>query len=201
MLLKKKNGIIYFLINLFLIVFAISVLVPVVYMVIISFGKNVMSIDSGLLPKEYTLQNYKELFSKHQFKYWMMNSIIISLGTMALTAVLATVGSYVFSRLKFYGNRVAFKTILLIQIFPITLSMVAIHQILGSMGLLNKLMGLILVDTVMALPYSILLAKGYFDTIPRDLEESAFIDGASKFKTLLRIIVPLYFLYLFLYRE
>ena len=189
--MKKKSKITYFLVNLFLIVFAISVLVPVIYMVIVSFGKNVLSVDSGILPNEYTFMNYKDLFSKHQFKYWMINSIIISLGTMALTSILTTIGSYVFSRFKFYGSRTAFKSILLIQIFPITLSMVAIHQILGSMGLLNKLIGLILVDTVMALPYSLLLAKGYFDTIPRELEESAFIDGAGKIKTLVRIVIPL----------
>ncbi|MEA4848536.1 MAG: hypothetical protein VB106_15010, partial [Clostridiaceae bacterium] len=155
--MKRKNGIVYFFVNLFLVIFAITVLVPVIYMVIISFSKNVMSIDSGILPKEYTLQNYEDLFSKHQFKNWIMNSVIISLGTMALTAILATIGSYVFSRLEFWGSRITFKSILLIQIFPITLSMVAMHRILGSMGLLNNLLGLILVDTVMALPYSMLL--------------------------------------------
>ncbi len=93
----KKRRIVNILLNLFLIIFAISVLVPIIYVVIISFGRNVTSLDSGVLPASYTLQNYKDLFTEFQFKNWIINSIVISLGTMALTLVFATVGAYVFS--------------------------------------------------------------------------------------------------------
>ncbi|NSW91425.1 MAG: ABC transporter permease subunit [Firmicutes bacterium] len=188
---KSKRKLIYFLVNLFLLIFALSVLIPVLYMIVISFGKNVMSLETGVLPKELTLKNYYDLFTKHQFLDWIKNSLIISLGTMVLTVVLTSLGAYTFSRLDFYGKKVAFNTILLIQIFPVTLSMVAIHQILNALGLLNKIISLILVDTVMALAGLILLAKGYFDTIPKELEESAFIDGANKGTVLVMIIIPL----------
>lgn len=188
---KSKRKLIYFLVNLFLLIFALSVLIPVLYMIVISFGKNVMSLETGVLPKEFTLKNYYDLFTKHQFLDWIKNSLIISLGTMVLTVVLTSLGAYTFSRLDFYGKKVAFNTILLIQIFPVTLSMVAIHQILNALGLLNKIISLILVDTVMALAGLILLAKGYFDTIPKELEESAFIDGANKGTVLVMIIIPL----------
>lgn len=187
----KKKKITYILINLFLIVFSISVLVPILYMVIVSFGKNVLSVEAGILPREYTLKNYEYLFTKHQFADWLKNSLIISFGTMALSVVLTSISAYVFSRMDFPGNRVTYKAILLIQIFPATLSMVAIHQILNALGLLNKNISLIMVDTVMSLAGMILLSKGYFDTIPRELEESAFIDGAGKPTVLVKIIVPL----------
>ncbi len=79
----------------------------------------------------------------------------------------------------------------MIQIFPLTLSMVAIYKIVSMLGLINTQISLILVNTVMALPYSILLSKGYFDTIPKDLEESAYMDGASRARTLWSVIIPL----------
>jgi hypothetical protein len=94
-------------------------------------------------------------------------------------------------RFDFIGRTATFKTILLIQIFPLTLSMVAIYKIVSMLGLINTQISLILVNTVMALPYSILLSKGYFDTIPKDLEESAYMDGASRARTLWSVIIPL----------
>ena len=187
----KKRRIVNISLNIFLIIFAISVLVPIIYVVIISFGKNVTSLDGGVLPTSYTLQNYKDLFTEFQFKNWIINSIVISMGTMVLTLVFATVGAYVFSRFDFVGRMVTYKTILLIQIFPLTLSMVAIYKMVSMLGLINTQISLILVNTVMALPYSILLSKGYFDTIPKDLEESAYMDGASKARTLWLVIIPL----------
>ncbi len=188
---KVKKKLIYLLLNLLLLVFALSVLVPVSYMIVISFGENVVSLDSGILPGKFTLKNYHDLFTKHQFVDWMRNSLIISLGTMALTTILTSLGAYAFSRLDFYGKKTTFNGILLIQIFPLALSMVAIHQILNALGLLNKIISLIFVNTVIALSGLILLAKGYFDTIPKELEESAFVDGANKAIVLIMIIIPL----------
>jgi len=188
---KVKKRLICFLVNLFLLVFALTVIVPILYMIVISFGENIMSLDTGVLPQKFTLNNYYALFIKHQFVDWIRNSLIISLGTMVLTTIFTSLGAYTFSRLDFYGKKIAFNAILLIQIFPLALSMVAIHQILSALGLLNKIISLVFVNTVMALPGSILLAKGYFDTIPKELEESAFVDGANKGIVLIMIIIPL----------
>lgn len=174
-----------------LVFLAALILIPIVHMILVSFGKNVVSLDGGVLPTQLTLQNYRSLFTKYQFKNWMGNSIIIASGTMVLTTLLTMTGSYVLSRFHFVGNKTFYKTLLLIQVFPLTLSMVAVHRVIGSLGLLNSPLSLILVDSVMALPYSIMLAKGYFDTIPRDVEESAYMDGAGKTETFIAIIIPL----------
>ena len=191
---KSENigrGIKYILLNLFILLIAVSVLVPIIYMVLISFSKNFLSMEAGVLPKEYTLQNYRDLFEKHTFTDWLKNSIIISMGTMALALILTTMSSYAFSKMKFAGRNMIFKSILLIQIFPLALSMVAIHQIFNRLGLINKPGGLILVNSVMATIGLILISKGYFDTLPAEIEEAALIDGANRFVIFARIVLPM----------
>jgi arabinogalactan oligomer/maltooligosaccharide transport system permease protein len=166
-------------------------LIPFVYMILISLGKNAFAEGGTLLPKQYTFQNYIDLFSKNRFYNWFLNSIILSLGTMVLALILTSVTVYVFSRLKFKGKEKLFSAVLLVQIFPLTLSMVSIHRIFTVFGMLNKIQGLIIVDSVMASAGLVLLAKGYFDTIPFELDESAQIDGAGRLTILWKIIIPL----------
>jgi len=135
--------------------------------------------EAGVLPKEYTLQNYRDLFEKHTFTDWLKNSIIISMGTMALALILTTMSSYAFSKMKFAGRNMIFKSILLIQIFPLALSMVAIHQIFNRLGLINKPGGLILVNSVMATIGLILISKGYFDTLPAEIKRLLLLTGQT----------------------
>ncbi len=110
---------------------------------------------------------------------------------MIISVILVSVTIYVFSRLKFYGKEKLFNFMLLIQIFPLTLSMVSIFKIFVEFGLLNKSIGLIVVDATLASAGLIMLAKGYFDTIPYELDEAAMMDGASKFQILTKITLPL----------
>jgi arabinogalactan oligomer/maltooligosaccharide transport system permease protein len=188
---KGKDATAKLLLNMLLILLSVSILLPVVYMVSVAFGKNVLTLGQDILPRQFTLQNFEDLFTKHKFLVWMKNSLIISFGTMAASVVLTSMGAYALSRLRFAGRDITYRLIILIQIFPLTLSMVAIHQILNALGLLNNLLSLIIINTVLSTTGMLPLAKGYFATIPTELDESARIDGAGKVRVLVSIILPL----------
>ena len=110
---------------------------------------------------------------------------------MVITVILVSVTVYVFSRLRFLGKEKMFNFLLLIQIFPLTLSMVSIFRIFVAIGLLNKMPGLIIIDSTLASAGLVMIAKGYFDTIPYDLDEAAVMDGATKLQILWKITLPL----------
>lgn len=179
-----------FLIQAFLLVLAICVLVPFVYIVLISFGKHVSGTGT-VVPKELTLENYAKLFTQTGFLRWMGNSLFVALGTTLIAVLLVSVSVYVFSRMRFRGRMQLFNAVLLIQIFPLTLSMVSLFHIFVQFDLVNKLLGLILVDSAISSAGLVLLAKGYFDTIPYELDEAAMIDGANKWQIITRITLPL----------
>ncbi len=188
--MMKRKKITNILIQTMLFLLAIITLFPFAYIILISLGANVIS-TSTFIPKEYTFENFKRLFSDTHFTSWLGNSFVIGLMTMIISVVLVSITIYVFSRLKFYGKQKLFNFILLIQIFPLTLSMVSIFKIFVEFGLLNKSIGLIVVDATLASAGLIMLAKGYFDTIPYELDEAAMMDGASKFQILTKITLPL----------
>lgn len=174
----------------FLFILACVVLVPFVYIVLISFGDHVVGTDAKL-PESFSLNNYQQLFEETKFLSWLGNSLLISLGTIGITVLFVSVSVYAFSRLKFIGREGLFRFILLIQIFPLSLSMVSLYKLFIAMGLINKLPSLILIDSVTASAGLILLAKGYFDTIPMELDEAAMMDGANRMQVLLRITLPM----------
>lgn len=174
----------------FLLFLAFITLLPFIYIILISFGKNVISAGAKI-PKEFTFENYKQLFQATKFLNWLGNSILIGLCTMIITVLLVSVTVYVFSRLRFMGKEKLFNFLLLIQIFPLTLSMVSIFRIFVAIGLLNKMPGLIIINSTLASAGLVMIAQGYFDTIPYDLDEAATMDGATKLQILLKITLPL----------
>ncbi|HOA78321.1 MAG: ABC transporter permease subunit [Bacilli bacterium] len=169
---------------------AIITLFPFVYIVLIALGKNVISTNT-FIPEGFTLDNFKRLFTETKFLNWLGNSLLIATLTMIAAVILVSVSVYVFSRLKFYGKRKLFNFVLLIQIFPLTLSMVSIFQIFVRLGLLNRMMGLVIVNCTLASAGLVMLAKGYFDSIPYEIDEAAMMDGASVFQILTKITLPL----------
>lgn len=177
-------------IHVFLLGLCAITLLPFVYILLIAFGKNVFGTGAAV-PTEFTLDNFRRLFTDTAFLDWIKNSIFLSLATMIAAVVLVSLTVYVFSRLRFRGQRQLFNFILLIQVFPLMLSMVSIFRIFVAFGLLNDLNGLIVVNATVSSAGLVLLAKGYFDTIPYELDEAAMMDGATKFQILKHIILPL----------
>ena len=169
---------------------ALVTLFSLIYVLIIAFGKNVISATT-FIPEGFTFENFVKLFRETKFANWLANSLIISTTTMVISVILVSVAAYVFSRLRFYGKERLFNLVLLVQIFPLSLSMVSIFQIFVKTGLLNKPLGLIIIDSALSATGLILLAKGYFDTIPYELDEAAMMDGATRLQILRKITFPL----------
>lgn len=178
---------------LFLLFMIIIVFIPVLWIFSSSLnpGTNMFSSSMSLIPKNYTFEHYKNLFTETRFLTWYRNSIKVGLGSSALTIFLVTLTSYAFSRLKFFGRKHGLVVMLILQMFPATMNMVAIYLLLNLVGLLDTHLGLVLIYAGGSIPYNTWLMKGYMDTIPKSLEEAALIDGASRWTILWKIIIPL----------
>ncbi|MBN2495969.1 MAG: sugar ABC transporter permease [Deltaproteobacteria bacterium] len=125
------------------------------------------------------------------FGHQLANSVIVSLITTLIGIFLATTAAYAFSRFRFPGRRAGLLSFLVIQMFPGTMMMIPLYILVERLGLLDQLLGLVLVYSTTAIPFCVWMLKGYFDTIPKELEESAIIDGASRVRIFWSIILPL----------
>jgi arabinogalactan oligomer/maltooligosaccharide transport system permease protein len=143
-------------------------------------------------PETVSASNFVSLFSDQPFARWMLNSIVVAGATTVVGVFLACTAGYAFSRFKFPGRRAGLMSFLVSQMFPGVLTLVPLYIIIVQwLGLGSSYIGLILVYSTTAIPFCVWMLKGYFDTIPRELEESALVDGASTTTIFLRIILPL----------
>jgi arabinogalactan oligomer / maltooligosaccharide transport system permease protein len=150
-----------------------------------------------LIPENASFANYSRLISRTPFPTWLMNTVIVAVTSSALVVFLCALGAFAFSRLRFTGRRTGLLTLLLVQMFPQLLAVVAIFLLMlnirdlyPAIGLGTR-SGLILVYLGGALGVNTWLMKGFFDTIPGELDESAKVDGATHAQTFFRIILPL----------
>lgn len=148
---------------------------------------------ASMIPDNWSFTHYKWLFFDPSSDYllWYKNTLIVALSTSFFALIFVTLVSYAFSRYRFAGRKYGIYTFLLLQMFPVLMAMVAIYIMLNMVGLLDTLTGLIIVYVGGAIPMNSFLVKGYFDTIPRELDESAKIDGAGHFKIFFTIMLPL----------
>jgi arabinogalactan oligomer / maltooligosaccharide transport system permease protein len=143
-------------------------------------------------PKEVSLSNFVSVLRDQPFALWLLNSVVIAAATTVLGVFLACTAAYAFSRFRFPGRRAGLMYFLVSQMFPGTLMMIPLYIILVKwLGLGSSRLALVLVYATTAIPFCVWMLKGYFDTIPRELEESALMDGASAGTVFLRIILPL----------
>ena len=125
------------------------------------------------------------------FGHQLFNSLVVSAVTTLLGLFLACTAAYAFSRFRFPGRRAGLLSFLVIQMFPGTMMMIPLYLLVDKLGLLDHLLGLILVYSTTSIPFCVWMLKGYFDIIPKELEEAAIIDGASQFRIFWSIILPL----------
>jgi arabinogalactan oligomer/maltooligosaccharide transport system permease protein len=143
-------------------------------------------------PNHLSASNFISVVKDQPFALWLLNSVIIAAATTFLGVFLACTAAYAFSRFRFPGRRTGLMSFLVSQMFPGTLMLIPLYIILVKwMGLGSSRLALVLVYATIAIPFCVWMLKGYFDTIPRELEESALIDGASAGTVFLRIILPL----------
>lgn len=179
--------------NVFMVVLCFVVLVPVLYAVSVSLNadNSLLSSDFQFLPKDFTLDNYKAVFVEEPIMLWLKNSLILAVITLLISLGSGIPAAYVFSRKKFPGRKVILKLLILLYAFPSLLSMTALYKLLSPMGLINTKAGLIIVYTGTMAVFALWNMKGYFDTIPVEIEEAAMIDGASALQIVTKIVMPL----------
>jgi arabinogalactan oligomer/maltooligosaccharide transport system permease protein len=143
-------------------------------------------------PAHVSASNFHSLFADQPFARWLLNSAIAAGATTILGVFLACTAAYAFSRFRFPGQRAGLMSFLVSQMFPGTLMLIPLYIIVvQGLGLGSTFTGIVLPYTTTAIPFCVWMMKGYFDTIPKELEESALIDGASQATIFLRIILPL----------
>jgi arabinogalactan oligomer/maltooligosaccharide transport system permease protein len=179
-----------------LIIFAVF---PVLWVLSASFNPSSSLATQRLIPENAGVGNYRTLLQSDEFPFWIWfgNSIKIASITSVISLAITTIAAYAFSRFRFRGRQTMLKGILLIQVFPSLLALVATFLMLSQVGDilpflgLNQHASLILVYLGGAMGVNIWLMKGFLDTVPRDIDESAMVDGASHWQIFTRLILPL----------
>ena len=194
---QRMGLILRWVLALFLMLFAVF---PVLWIVSASLNPAGASLATqSFIPPNASLDNYQELLTSDifPFKTWVLNSLKVSTITTVLSVSITTLAAYAFSRFRFYGRQTMLKGILLIQVFPSLLAMVAVFLLISQVGDqipwlgLNTHAGLIIVYLGGAMGINIWLMKGFFDTIPRAIDESAMVDGATHWQTFSQLLLPL----------
>lgn len=183
--------------HVLLAILSIIWVLPIFYVILTSFRKEGGSYKSYIWPRGFTLDNYINLFkgsSSLDFPKWFMNTLIIAIFSTILSAFFVLCVSYVMSRLRFKMRKTFMNIALVLGMFPGFMSMIAVYYILKGLGLLET--G-VLKQVALVLVYSggaglgFYMAKGFFDTIPKTIDEAAYIDGTTKWDTFIRITIPL----------
>ena len=190
---KLREGVGLTVLNLFFIALCFVTLIPILYALSVSFnGQNaLLSSDFSFIPKDFTLDNYLRVFTGEDIMTWFGNSVILAAATVAISLAAAVPAASCFSRRSFPGRRLVLRWLVLLNSFPAILSMFAVYRLLRPLGLVNHRLGLIIVYTGTMAVFSLWNMKGYFDTVPVEIEEAARMDGASDLQVVTRIVLPL----------
>ncbi|AWW35774.1 carbohydrate ABC transporter permease [Streptomyces cadmiisoli] len=179
---------------------AVITVLPFYYMVLLSLKPiDALLLDPGSLwvsAKDFTLATYRDVLKSTDsggqgFMKFLINSALVSLGTVLLTLLAAVPGAYAVSRLKFFGRRQVSALFLAVYMFPATLLAVPLFVIFAKLGLSSSLFGLAVVYVAQTVPVSIYMLKNYLTTIPYSIEEAAALDGCSRLQTVRKVILPL----------
>ncbi|OAB36768.1 sugar ABC transporter permease [Paenibacillus macquariensis subsp. defensor] len=176
--------------HIVLIIIAIVAMYPALWVVFSSFRPGTSLFSESFLPKAWTLIHYKELFNNFPFGQWYVNTLKIAIISTVFSTTFVLLSGYVFSRFRFKGRKGIMTSLFAIGMFPSFMSMIAVYILLLNMNLLNTHTALIFVYSAGAI-MGYVLVKGYFDTIPKSLEESARLDGAGHFRVFFSIFLPL----------
>jgi arabinogalactan oligomer/maltooligosaccharide transport system permease protein len=181
-----------------LVVAVFVTLYPVLWVVKMAFTPSqAFSMSINPIPTEFSLANFEDLLlAQNMDGSWLflrqfINSIAVAAATTILGVGFATTAAYSFSRFRFPGREGGMNLLLVTQMFPGVVMTIPLYIILEELGLLNSLTGMALVYSTTAVPFCVWMLKGYFDTIPRELEEAAIMDGMGRFGIFTKIILPL----------
>ncbi|MBJ6764682.1 sugar ABC transporter permease [Myxococcaceae bacterium JPH2] len=204
---SRREGVPHLPLHVLLLGFTLFTLYPILWVVSLAFsGRQSLAISTlpesptamdrlrAVIPwpETWSLSNFTSVLTDQPFAKWVLNSIIIATGTTVVGVFVACTAAYAFSRFKFPGQRAGLMAFLVSQMFPGTLMLIPLYIILVQwLGLGSSRLGLIIVYATTSIPFSVWMLKGYFDTIPKDLEEAALMEGASVSRIFWSIILPL----------
>ncbi len=181
-----------------LVLASVFALYPVLWVVKIALsGSQQLDSSASPIPHVFSLANFTMVATQVDgaghwlFGRQLFNSLAVAIATTVVGLLLACTAAYAFSRFRFPGREAGLASLLLTQVFPGIVMMIPLYLILKSVHLLNSLTGLVVVYASTSVPFSTWMLKGYFDTIPKEMEESAYVDGASRWTTFLRVVLPL----------
>ncbi len=177
----------------FLVCFAIATVYPILQIITISLrpGDQLYSTSLALIPPGASLRAYHTMLFEKPFLLWLRNSLVVSLAVTLLGVTLASTSAYAFSRFRFAGRDAAISMFLMTQMFPATMLMLPLYVLMKNLHLLDTFAGLVVAYTATALPFCVMTMRGYYDTIPVELEQAALIDGCSPWQAFYRITLPL----------
>jgi arabinogalactan oligomer/maltooligosaccharide transport system permease protein len=181
-----------FLLHAGLVVAAVWSLFPVLW-VLLSSLKPAYAIRTSEISlfRDPTLENYRHILTETSFPTWFLNSLIVAAFTMVIGITMSATAGYALSRFNFPGRRGLMWVFLLTQMFPVAILIVPIYTIMADLGLINTKASLVIAYCTVAVPFCTWMMRGYFDTIPRELDEAASLDGLGPFGTFWRVILPL----------
>ena len=190
---KTKSVIEVTFIYLFIAFMFVIISYPLLWTIGMSLNPGTSLYSASIIPKNASFEHYKWLFTSSESNYlvWYKNSLYVAFANSIISVFITSLIAYAFSRYKFVGRKHGLYAFLVLQMFPSLMAMVALYVLLNMLGLLDSLWGLILIYVGGQIPFNAWLVKGYFDTIPRELDEAARIDGAGHLGVFFKIMLPL----------
>lgn len=189
--LKERLGL--GVLHLFFLIVCFLTLIPILYALSISLNvqNSLLASNFSFLPKELTIKNYMSVLMEEPVLLWFKNTLFLVVVTIAITLLVSVPAAYSLSRYRFTGRKTIITSLVLLYSFPAILSMFAVYKLFSPLGLINSKIGLIIVYSGTMVIFAILNLKGYFDSIPKEIEEAAQIDGANGKQMLTRVLMPL----------
>jgi multiple sugar transport system permease protein len=177
----------------FLLTLLLLVLFPFFWMIITSFKNEdqMRSLVSMFWPSPFVADNYRQLLGRTDFVSWYKNSIVVSVSSTLLATAVGTIGAYALARLRFLGRAFMASGVLITYLVPPSILFIPLYAQIRNLGMADSLTGLIAAYPSFTVPFVTWLLMGYFESIPEELEESAMIDGATRFGAFYRIVLPL----------
>ena len=185
----QKENISLWLSRIVIWIVLIMVLFPALWIVMASFSKGDSFFMTSLVPKQLSVENYVSLFRETDFALWVFNSLKLCLIVAVIQLVLTSLSAYAFSRLRFPGRTKGLMALLVLQVFPNSMALAGYYVLIYKFGLADNFLAIILVLAAGS-AFNIWLLKSYMDGIPKELDEAAFVDGAGRFTTFFRIVLP-----------
>lgn len=172
---------------------SLLVLFPLAWVLLGSFKNpgEIFAYPTTFWPRDFTFSNYADVINRTALPHYLWNTVLVTAFTLVFSLGIGTVAAYGFSRWEFPFKDTILVVLLILQLIPSTVNIVPYYMMLNSLDLLNTHAGLIIIYTAGNVPFVIWIMKGYFDTLPRSLDEAAVIDGCSMFRVFWSIILPL----------